>query len=166
MFGLSEGSGDLGRRMVSAGYTHGIQALNDQGNLLLKNGNPYFPKDVFRAHHVIPHKVWVDNQTFFDNIGLNHVRGQINPKDAVTNGVLLPGTKDIGTKYGFDQYHSGSHQATSDAMQLKVEKVRKRLEHTTKLITAAQARKEIAALQTAERRRLSSRRRIPCTQMT
>ncbi|UOQ55559.1 RHS repeat-associated core domain-containing protein [Hymenobacter sp. 5116S-27] len=165
VLGLSEGSGDLGRRMAAAGHTHGIIALDDQGNPLLKKGATYFPKSDFRAHHVIPHQVWVDNQKFFDDIGLNHVRRKVNPKDAVTNGVFLPGTEDVGRKYGFDQYHSGGHPATSDAMRLQVENVRDRFNDPTNPLTAAQARKEIAALQKAERQRLSSRRGVACTIM-
>ncbi|RPD43595.1 hypothetical protein DNI29_23415 [Hymenobacter sediminis] len=166
VFGLSEGSTTLGDRMERAGHTHGI---------------PGFNRGDFRAHHVIPHKVWTDNQDFFDDIGLGKQgpsrafpRGSgpdypqgFNPKDAVENGVFLPKNATVAQRpgYEFDFYHKGSHRNTSAAMEARVVNVRDRFRSTTNPITAAQARKEIEALQKAERKRLSSRRGGTCTVM-
>ena len=152
VFGLSEGSGTLGNRMIKAGRTHGL--------------NPFVKND-FRAHHVIPHKVWVDNQKFFDDIGLGKKPGRngMNPKDSAANGVFMPKDNPTGTKHKFDEYHSGGHGNTSAAMRGRVEDVRDRFNNGNGVITKKQARKEISALQKAERNRLSSRRGAACTQM-
>jgi hypothetical protein len=150
VFGLSEGSGTLGKKLVKAGRTHGITP---------------FVKNDFRAHHVIPHKVWVDNQKFFNDIGLGKKPGRngMNPKDAAANGVFMPKDNPTGTAHKFDEYHSGGHPNTSAAMRGRVEDVRDRFNSSA--ITKTQARKEISALQKAERNRLSSRCGIACNQM-
>ena len=163
VFGLSEGSGTLGNRMIKAGRTHGL--------------NPFVKND-FRAHHVIPHEVWTDNQDFFDDIGLGkkgpharinrdgtrvHNPKGYDPKDSPANGVFLPKDEATGVKHKFDTYHSGGHPRTIDDMRVRVGQVRTRFDNGA--ITKTQARKEISALQKAERKRLSSRRGNGCTIM-
>ncbi|MGI4735226.1 MAG: RHS repeat-associated core domain-containing protein [Janthinobacterium lividum] len=149
VLGLSEGSDILGKKLLQVGHTHGI---------------PGFVKNDFRAHHVIPHKVWTDNQDFFDHIGLGKKAGRngMNPKDAAANGVFMPKNRPVATSHGFDQYHSGSHPNTSADMRGEVENIRDRYDMGRGSITRNQARKEISALQKAERKRLSSRRGLPC----
>jgi RHS repeat-associated protein len=156
VFGLSEGSGTLGNRMVRAGMDHGISP---------------FPKSNFRAHHVIPHEVWTNNQQFFDDIGLGRQgpskafpRG-LNPKDAAANGVFMPKSEAVGQQYGFEHYHNGSHGTFNADMRANVVDVRDRFRSGA--ITRTQARKEISALQKAERKRLSKRGPVngPCDQL-
>ena len=101
VFGLSEGSDILGKKLLTAGRTHGI--------------NP-FVKNNFQAHHVIPHEVWTDNQDFFDDIGLGkkgpharinrdgtrvHNPKGYDPKDSPANGVFLPKDEATGVKHKF-----------------------------------------------------------------
>lgn len=147
LLGLSEGSGTLGKRMSRAGspssFAHGISP---------------FPRSDFRAHHVIPHEVWTNNQTFFDDISSGKqdrsprfLQG-FNPKDAAT-----------GSTYGLDQYHAGGHGNTNFNMETEVANIRSRFDQ--QLVTKSQARKEISALQKAERKRLSRRGGGPCIQM-
>jgi RHS repeat-associated protein len=144
VLGLSKGSGTLGSNLVKAGQTHGITG---------------FTKGEFQAHHVIPHEVWVDNQSFFDEIGLNKPgRNKPNPKDAASNGVFLPKDETIGAKNNFDYYHRGSHTDVNTDMGARVTSVRERYESSAMTdVEKAQACKEIKALQDAERNRLSSR---------
>jgi hypothetical protein len=150
--GLSEGSGDLGRRLVAKGHVPASPLP--------------FVKSTFDAHHLIPHAVWTDNQDFFDEIGLNHVARKINPKDAIENGIMMPGTEAVGRQYGFDVYHSGGHMDTNRAMRVRVEAVSRRFEATIKDDAAKlAARQEIAAIQQAERLRLGARNYGPCTMM-
>ncbi|WP_162303744.1 AHH domain-containing protein [Hymenobacter sediminis] len=163
VFGLSEGSKTLGDRLVAIGQTHGI---------------PGFNRSDFRAHHVIPHKVWTQNQDFFDDIGLGkqapharinrdgtrvHNPKGYNPKDAPANGVYLPKDEATGVTHKFDIYHKGGHPDTNADMNDKVIAVRRRFYRNQ--ITKTQARKEISAIQKAERKRLSSRRSGGCTQI-
>ena len=146
VFGLSEGSDILGKKLLKAGRTHGI--------------NPFVKND-FRAHHVIPHKVWKANQKFFDDIGLGKKPGRngMNPKDSAADGVFMPKDQPTGRAHQFDTYHSGNHRNTSTDMETSVVNVRDRFDSGS--ITKTQARKEISALQKAERNRLSSRRGGP-----
>ena len=144
VLGLSKGSGTLGKNLVKAGQTHGISGFN---------------KGDFQAHHVIPHETWTQNQSFFDDIGLGK-NGRTNPKDAAANGVFLPKNETIGANHGFDYYHNGSHPNINTDMTTEVGNTRLRYEQGT--ITKLQARKEISALQKAERRRLSTRGGGPC----
>jgi RHS repeat-associated protein len=162
VFGLSEGSGTLANRMVKAGMTHGI---------------PGFKKGDFRAHHVIPHQVWTQNQDFFDDIGLGKQAPNVrlprnggprifnhkgyNPKDAPANGVFLPKDEATGLQHKFDIYHAKGHPDTNTRMGAEVTSISDRF--YDKSITKAQARKEISALQKAERKFLSSRCGKGCT---
>lgn len=165
--------------MIKAGRTHGIIARNAQGNPLLNaKGNTYFPKSDFRAHHVIPHEVWTENQDFFDDISLgkkaSHARINrdgtrvhnpkgYNPKGLPANGMYLSKDEATGINHKFDQYHSGGHPQTIDDMRVSVGQTRTRFENG--IITKTQARKEISALQKAERKRLSRRSGGGCTIM-
>ena len=151
--GLSEGSGDLGRRLVANGDIP-VSPMK-------------FIKSTFDAHHLIPHAVWTDNQTFFDDIGLNHVPRKINPKDAIENGIMMPGTEAVGRQYGFDAYHSGGHGRTNDAMGASVEDIRDRFNalHVKDDTAKLAARLEIAAIQKAERIRVGARNYGACTMM-
>ncbi len=134
IFGLSKGSGTLGRNMVRAGMTHNL--------------NPFTRGD-FQAHHVIPHEVWVSNQSFFNNIGLG------GAKDKATNGVFLPKNATVAQQGNFNYYHRGSHDTINANMNKKVKRVKRQFNN--RQITSAQARQKIARIQNAERRRLSSR---------
>ncbi|UOQ55557.1 AHH domain-containing protein [Hymenobacter cellulosivorans] len=164
VFGLSEGSTTLGDRLERAGHTHNI---------------PNFKRSDFRAHHVIPHKVWTANQDFFDDIGLgkrgasrtfprgsgpDYLQG-FNPKDAVENGVFLPKDAPVASRpgYDFDFYHKGGHPDAITDMGASVTDIRDRFRANA--ITKTQARKEISALQKAERKRLSSRSGTGCIQI-
>jgi hypothetical protein len=151
--GLSEGSGDLGRRLVAKSH--------------IPSSPLPFVKSTFDAHHLIPHAVWTDNQDFFDEIGLNHVARKINPKDAIENGIMMPGTEAVGQQYGFDAYHSGEHGRTNDAMRTSVEDVRDRFNALPVKDDAAKlaVRQVIAAIQQAERIRLGVRNYGACTMM-
>lgn len=147
VLGLSEGSTTLGNRMSRAGspssFEHGISP---------------FPRGDFRAHHVIPHDVWTQpqNQRFFNDIGLG------GAKDRAANGVFLPKSEAVGQRYGFENYHSGSHAGYNRDMGASVTDIRDRF--NSGAINKTQARKEISALQKAERKRLSERGRVngPC----
>ena len=145
VLGLSEGSGTLGDRMVRTGQTQGVSPFN---------------RSEFRAHHVIPHETWTQNQSFFDDIGLGKKANCFNPKDASANGVFLPKNETVGATHGFDYYHNGSHPTVNTNMRLNVEDVRDRYNNGD--INKLQARKEISALQKAERQRLSTRSGGPC----
>jgi RHS repeat-associated protein len=134
VFGLSKGSGTLGKNMIRAGMDHGLDPFN---------------RSDFQAHHVIPHEVWVDNQDFFNKIGLG------SAKDLANNGVFLPRSQRIANELGFDYYHFGSHITINDSMRNKVEDVSRRFE--AGIISRSQARKEISKIQKAERTRLSKR---------
>ena len=153
IFGLSEGSDILGKKLLKAGRTHGI--------------NP-FVKNNFQAHHVIPHEVWTNNQDFFDDIGLGKKRGRngMNPKDSAANGVFLPKSEALGNNHDFDTYHRGSHGNTNTDMAARVEAISRRYDGGAGTITRTQARKEISALQKAERKRLSSRMGNGCQRLT
>jgi A nuclease family of the HNH/ENDO VII superfamily with conserved AHH len=144
----------------------------------MTHGIPGFNRGDFRAHHVIPHKVWTQNQDFFDDIGLGkkapharinrdgtrvHNPKGYNPKDSPVNGVFLPKDEATGVTHKFDTYHKGGHDATNRRMQMSVEDISDRF--YAKSITKTQARKEVSALQKAERKRLSSRRGVGCTQI-
>ncbi|EWH11456.1 core protein [Cellulophaga geojensis KL-A] len=133
--GLSKGSGTLGRNLSKAGMEHGM--------------NPFTRGD-FQAHHVIPHEVWVDNQQFFDDIGLG------GAKDKASNGVFLPKNADVAQQGGFDYYHRGSHPDINTDMGTRVNAVKQQFDAGD--ISATQARKKISAIQKAERKRLSSRK--------
>ncbi len=131
VFGLSKGSGTLGRNLSKAGM------------------DP-FTRGNFQAHHVIPHEVWVDNQQFFDDIGLG------GAKDKASKGVFLPKNADVAQQGGFDYYHRGSHPGINTDMGARVNAVKQQFDAGE--ISATQARKKISAIQKAERKRLSSRK--------
>jgi len=134
-FGLSKGSGTLGRNLSKAGMDHGL--------------NPFTRGD-FQAHHVIPHETWMENEQFFDAIGLE------GSKDKAANGVFLPKNSNVAQQGGFDHYHRGSHSSINNNMSNRVSNIRQQFESGQ--INASKARKKISALQKTERKRLSSRK--------
>ncbi|MFD2561821.1 DUF6531 domain-containing protein [Aquimarina rubra] len=140
VFGLSEGSGTLGKNMVKANMTHGLDP---------------FVRGNFQAHHVIPHEVWTRSQDFFKDIGLG------GAKDKAANGIFLPKNATIAEQYGFDNYHRGSHEGINIDMENKVSQIKS--DYESGIISKTKARKKISAIQKAERNRLSSRKGLKPT---
>ena len=143
ILGLSQGSKELGDALLNAGHSHGGIVTNINRN-------------DFRAHHIIPHKVWTDNGNFFNDIGLGDgSRVGIGGKDKAENGVWLPKNKSVATKYGFDFYHAGNHAAYSIRIREEVEDIRDAFYN--EIISAEQARSMIRDLQRREKAGLASK---------
>ena len=134
IFGLSEGCGTLGRNMSKVSMTHGF--------------DPFIRGD-FQAHHVIPHEVWINNQDFFDKVGLG------GAKDKATNGVFLPKNQQVANSLGFDYYHRGSHPDINTNMETRLNDIVNKYNNGE--LTRTQPRKDVSKLQAEERSRLSQR---------
>jgi hypothetical protein len=143
VLGLSEGSKELGDNLLNAGHTHG-------GNVTSSNRGDY------RAHHIIPHKVWTDNGQFFHDIGLGN--GNVvnsGGKDRAANGVWLPKSRGVATRDGFDLYHAGNHSTYSNRVRSEVEGIRDRF--NSNQMNRTQARRAIRDLQRREKRNQARR---------
>lgn len=141
--GLSEGSKELGDALINAGHTQGgiVNAIT---------------RSDYRAHHIIPHKVWTDNGAFFKDIGLGD--GSIvnlGGKDKAANGIWLPKSSQVATANNFDFYHAGNHMAYSNRIRTEVEGIRDAFNNGD--ISKREARSMIRDLQRREKAAMASR---------
>jgi len=145
ILGLSEGSKELGDALINAGHNHGGLVTNAT-------------RTDYRAHHIIPHKVWTDNGQFFKDIGMGDGSTVgLGGKDKAANGVWLPKSKGVGNASSppFDHYHAGNHASFSRRIRTEVEGIRDAFNAGT--ITKKQARVAIRDLQRREKRDTAKR---------
>ncbi|OCG05709.1 RHS repeat-associated core domain-containing protein [Gilliamella sp. wkB112] len=135
-WGLKHESTTLGEDLLRVGSNQGgiVNAAN---------------RSNWRAHHIIPVKVWNDNAVFFEKIGYRDMR------DSAQNGVFIPKDQTVGNRNGFKYYHAGNHGQYSARIRQRVEFVRQ--EFDAGRISRRQARREIRSLQRRYNRRLSAR---------
>ncbi len=72
--------------------------------------------DGMQNHHLIPEKIWKENQSMFDALGLN--------MDDADNGRLVPESNKERIKAGEQVYHRGSHPQYSHHVRSRIAKIR------------------------------------------
>jgi len=92
--------------------------------------------DGMENHHLIPEEVWKENQSFFDDLGLN--------MDGKSNGRLVAGSESKRIANGDNVYHRGSHPQYSNHARSRVAKIRREWKPG---INDSATRKKIARLQ-------------------
>jgi hypothetical protein len=91
-----------------------------------------------QAHHLIPEKVWNDNSSFLNEIGLS---GQ---RDAASNGLLMHDSAQGAIDNDKAYYHRGRHDEYSKPIDKRLKAIQQRYEvHGDK----NRAKNEVANLQ-------------------